>query len=496
MSRWLIVLMVIAPSAFGQGVWFVDKDNVSGTEDGTSWATAFSTIQPGIDAAAAAGGGEVWVAEGVYDEIRVSLNDDDVDTGSLVISDQVTLVGGFLGDETLVDQRDMAKNATTIDGSSSRAGSAAYHVVLMTGASIIDGFTVTGGNALGGFGSGYGGSAGINCRDAEVAIRHCTIIGNKANLGPGGLGTANTSLRASHSRFISNDAGAISLGSGDALIEHCVFQDNVDDVGAAIRAGGTPLQIHGCLFEGNRADDGSAIMASAGRVDITNSIFVGNRCDAPDGKAVYMESFFGFEAGFFGELTVVNSTFYDNNTEANQSALAFQAVDEFKVQNTIIRESVGIGINKILDDGFDSRRVTALHNNVSGGIPWNDGDGNGTRTSQGNIDTDPSFVDPDNADFRLMEGSPSIDTGLLEDAPDEDINGVPRPQGEGVDMGAHEDPANFDPNKDGAIDAVDVQMIINAALGLSMDDLDINNDNAVNAIDVQLIINAALGLLG
>ena len=43
-------------------VWYVDIDNSSGTEDGTSWATAFPTIQPALDAAGTAGGGDVWVA--------------------------------------------------------------------------------------------------------------------------------------------------------------------------------------------------------------------------------------------------------------------------------------------------------------------------------------------------------------------------------------------------------------------------------------------------
>ena len=31
-------------------VWYVDKDNTSGTEDGTTWATAFTTFQPAIEA--------------------------------------------------------------------------------------------------------------------------------------------------------------------------------------------------------------------------------------------------------------------------------------------------------------------------------------------------------------------------------------------------------------------------------------------------------------
>jgi len=54
-----------------------------------------------------------------------------------------------------------------------------------------------------------------------------------------------------------------------------------------------------------------------------------------------------------------------------------------------------------------------------------------------------------------------------------------------------------DINGDGTTNAVDVQLVINAALGLSVPSStrpDINADGAVNAVDVQLVINAALGM--
>jgi len=48
----------------------------------------------------------------------------------------------------------------------------------------------------------------------------------------------------------------------------------------------------------------------------------------------------------------------------------------------------------------------------------------------------------------------------------------------------------------GEVNAVDVQLVINAALGLDTDGLvtDIDGDGVVNAVDVQLVINAALGI--
>jgi len=54
-----------------------------------------------------------------------------------------------------------------------------------------------------------------------------------------------------------------------------------------------------------------------------------------------------------------------------------------------------------------------------------------------------------------------------------------------------------DVNGDGAANAVDVQIVINAALGLAVPSStrpDINADGAVDAVDVQLVINAALGI--
>ena len=52
-----------------------------------------------------------------------------------------------------------------------------------------------------------------------------------------------------------------------------------------------------------------------------------------------------------------------------------------------------------------------------------------------------------------------------------------------------------DLNEDGEVNAVDVQLVINGALGL-LDPLetDVNFDKETNAVDVQLVINAALGL--
>jgi uncharacterized protein (DUF1501 family) len=55
------------------------------------------------------------------------------------------------------------------------------------------------------------------------------------------------------------------------------------------------------------------------------------------------------------------------------------------------------------------------------------------------------------------------------------------------------DPA--DVNVDGTVDAIDVQFVINGALGLNPPvDTDVNDDGGTDAVDVQTVINSALGL--
>ena len=57
-------------------------------------------------------------------------------------------------------------------------------------------------------------------------------------------------------------------------------------------------------------------------------------------------------------------------------------------------------------------------------------------------------------------------------------------------------PEPEDIDRDGRVNAVDVQLVINAALGLNVGDLvpDVDGSGSVNAVDVQLVINAALGV--
>lgn len=62
---------------------------------------------------------------------------------------------------------------------------------------------------------------------------------------------------------------------------------------------------------------------------------------------------------------------------------------------------------------------------------------NNTKSS-GGIDADPLFVNQAGNDYHLQQGSPAIDKGTSNQAPANDYDGKPRPQGAGIDIGAME----------------------------------------------------------
>ena len=241
--RILPVLLLLTWGARA-AVWYVDIGNTSGTEDGLSWLTAFTEIQPAIDAASAACGGEVWVAEGTYGEARSSIvhpAPDALDTGSVLMKEGVDLYGGFVGlgpggEETERSQRNWQTHVTTIDGSVARGGLPAYHVVVGAHNSTLDGFTVTGGDAAGSAElyspANYGG--GMYNGTIVVVVQNCVFSKNRATTYGGGVCNDHSSATISNCGFSGNAAYSSASGCGGAItnvmasvnVADCVLTDN------------------------------------------------------------------------------------------------------------------------------------------------------------------------------------------------------------------------------------------------------------------------------
>jgi hypothetical protein len=116
----------------------------------------------------------------------------------------------------------------------------------------------------------------------------------------------------------------------------------------------------------------------------------------------------------------------------------------------------------------------------------------------GSLNVDPKFV-AIGSNFQLQTGSPAIDGGASVSAAFS-IDGVRRPQGSSVDRGAYEffvattTASPCDLNGDGSIDASDVALAVNQALGVAAcSSGDLDRDGSCTVVDVQRVVNSTLG---
>lgn len=126
------------------------------------------------------------------------------------------------------------------------------------------------------------------------------------------------------------------------------------------------------------------------------------------------------------DLYVVNNTVHDNGGPGlafNKSALLV------RLTNNIVSANGGYGLVCLTEGPLSS------HNDL-----WLNaaGDYSGCTPGLTDISADPRLIDPLAGDFYLAFGSPCIDAGTSTDAPAVDFDGITRPQGGGVDIGAHE----------------------------------------------------------
>lgn len=264
--------------------------------------------------------------------------------------------------------------------------------------------------------------------DVITSYKGATFEGNIASSGGGGIfvfGFNPTSIDSCF--FINNQAptgGAVYVSQDTNLtllaeISRSLFRLNTaGGQGGAINHGNINIDIDNCLFTGNAANDtgtGGAISLNASNAsnvvaNIWNSTFSDNLGALAGGIAAWTDP---TEAGVSNAtINLANNIFYNTGDKNYAIEDGSPVVLSLGGNLTIDPEST---LDIYLSEASDKLNEDPLFVDPTG------------------------FLDPNGVpNLRLLAGSPAIDAALPAYAPAFDIEGTPRPQGDGPDMGAYE----------------------------------------------------------
>jgi len=362
--------------------------------DGLSWATAKATITAAKDAAQL--GDTVKVAEGTYNEY-FSIKDGVHVFGSYNIS---TGLQSFEATPSILDGTDLG------------------HFLIVkydngcTVPTTINGFIIQNAEH-----AADGGGAFIrqNCILENCIVRNCTTSGAGAGVYNNGGIVRNCTIELNYTE---GAAGAVRNREG-GILENCIIRGNQGKY-AAVRNEENAIT-RNCVFYNNEPSV-EEWPASGGVYNPSGYVY----------NCTFANNYGQLYAGTHSDNVMFNCIFWNNPPEDGSSA-------EHSVYISGSSTASGSGDNAA-DDAWEAKNFTIELNadnmNAAGpnfvsptnfvGAPKNDGQIAAMRA----------------ADYSLLATSPLIDAGRSKGAPETDINGVTRPKGTGVDMGAYE----YDPD--------------------------------------------------
>ncbi len=477
-------------------ILYVDDSATDGLNNGNSWADAYINLQDALaEAANNCSVTEIWIAEGTYTPDQGEEQTPGDRDATFQLLNNLRLYGGFAGAEASFDERDPELNETILSGDllgddsmvacsqnspdcddfgllcvdgaciiSDNNSENARHVVTGTGTNetaILDGFTVTAGNADGSFPDGWGGGM-INDsafpEGTSPSVSRCTFIGNSAIRG-GGMWTWGPGPIVDHCTFSRNaasfagggmhnvsattvidcefDHNSAALGGGmyneDSRITviQCTFDENYASGGGGMRnRNGSNLIIDRCIFNRNVAINFGGGMANLrGRSNITHCLFTGNKVISGDGggmdnstqdpptvsNCVFSGNFAALNGGginglFFGaQPRAINNCTFSTNV-AGVSGGGIYDNGTITASNLVLWGNL-VGSESAESAQFSGQNLTLNYSVIQGG--W-------SGAGVGNTSADPLFVDSDGVDntvgtdddnLRLLPGSPAIDAG-------------------------------------------------------------------------------------
>ncbi len=443
LSLALLVTLALCCGANGQTTLYVDDDNCPSPGSGIA-VDPYCSIQDAI--VASVDGDTIEVAPGTYFEA--------ID---------------FIGKAIKLRSMDGAA-ATIIDATNVQNTGSGVSVVRCvndeTAATVLDGFTITGGtgdttlsfNPSGGgmynvgssptiancifrnnfarFGAGMANDNSnpkvTNCMFSESSatsgggmcnlssspmLLNCIFSENNALFGAGVLNSSASNMTAINCTFSDNIAlntgGGMSNSNNNPTLTNCTFRGNKANFGGGMYNSNSNLTMINCEFSSNGALFGGGMYnLGASSPTLTNCTFNGNKAN----------SSIGFGGGPGGGMYNLNSSnpIMTNCTFSNNLADSFGSGIFNNSSSPMVTNSTFWGDTFYEIYNFDNSTPSFAYSNVqnSGGSAfWNTSLG---IDGGGNIDADPLFVDPfgpdgiagtADDDLRLMPGSHCIDAG-------------------------------------------------------------------------------------
>ncbi|MCH7525497.1 MAG: T9SS type A sorting domain-containing protein, partial [Bacteroidetes bacterium] len=402
-----------------QGKIFV-KANATGTNNGSSWADAYTNLQDAL--AVSEDNQEIWVAAGVY---KPHISDRSIYFE--ITKTGTKIYGGFDGTETQLSQRDFRLNETILSGDlldndnanillneATRSDNTAKIIYVNANNFTLDGVTVSDGEGYIAGNSFYDSRAALTKEISkdDLTIENSTFKNNTCySAGAAIIAVYSVSgfLKISNSIFSNNVArygtsfytytvGAINL---DIDITNCLFNDNIaTDIGSLLGFAGSTgwVRAH---------SGGSTVIAS-----FINNTYTNNKDDGTgNGLNNHTRATLGISKTNGNMIANVHNCIFWNN-KASGTATAKSITPILALPGDI---TVGYSID---EDNFS---IIPTANTIN--------------TSNAN----PLFTNATN-DFTLQTGSPAIDTGNNTPALGilEDLLGNQRIYNTTIDMGVYE----------------------------------------------------------
>jgi hypothetical protein len=460
----------------------------SGDDSGdcTDPASPCATVQYAVDQATA--GDEIRVAGGSYSGVQgrpspPGYKGAGVITQVVYISQTLSIRGGYTTTNDFGDPPNPIANPTTLDA---QAQGRVLFITQDTSPSV-EGLRLTGGDAddLGGSPWWTDAGGGIYVLTSTATLSNCQIFDNRTLSGYGGglflnhsPSTLNDSLVVGNVAWY--DGGGLYLYHSPAILSSNVISDNdaLTFIGGGLFLSYSDASLSDNTIANNYARDGGGLYLWYSDASLDNNTIIGNATEYWGGGlfteyssptlagSIIYDNVARVGGGLYlrvSPATLINNVIVENHATDAGSGLFVEGSSPVLLHTTLARntrfDSEGIHITNlgshsstvVMSNTILVAHTTALYADTDstarleatlwGSGDWaneTDWDGPGTiLTGTLNLWDDPAFVDPDAVDYHLGASSAAIDAGVNAGV-HTDIDGEPRPLGQGYDLGADE----------------------------------------------------------